>query len=117
DLEEVIITTDESLMEIVWNNLLTNAIKFTDPDGCVKVALKKESGRAIVTISDSGCGINEEICHRIFDRFYQGDTSHSVEGNGLGLSLVKRVVDLVDGRISVESEIGKGTTFTVSLKL
>ena len=61
------------------------------------------------------CGINEETCKRIFDRFYQGDTSHSVEGNGLGLSLVKRVVDLADGKVTFESEPGKGSTFTVIL--
>ncbi|WP_303871083.1 HAMP domain-containing sensor histidine kinase [Acetobacterium wieringae] len=117
DLEEVTITTDESLLEIVWNNLLTNAIKFTSKDGSVKIELRKEDRQAIVKVSDSGCGMSEETCRRIFDRFYQGDTSHFEEGNGLGLALVKRVVDLVDGTITAESELGKGTTFTVNLKL
>jgi len=116
ELDEVTITTDASLMEIVWNNLLTNAIKFTEPKGSVKVELKQDAGTVIVSVSDTGCGMKEESCRRIFDRFYQGDTSHSVEGNGLGLSLAKRVVDLVDGEVSVESELGKGTTFTVILK-
>jgi len=117
DLDEVTITSDESLMEIVWNNLLTNAIKFTPKDGLVKIQLRKEDDQAIVKVSDNGCGMSEETCRRIFDRFYQGDTSHSEEGNGLGLALVKRVVDLVAGTITAESEPGQGTTFTVILKL
>lgn len=117
DLDEVTITTDESLMEIVWNNLLTNAIKFTETNGIVKVELKEDAGKAIISISDTGCGMSEETCRRIFDRFYQGDTSRSSEGNGLGLSLVKRVVDLVDGKINVKNNYGKGTIFTVILKL
>jgi signal transduction histidine kinase len=117
DLDEMTITTDESLMEIVWNNLLTNAIKFTEPHGIVKVVLKEDTGKAIISLSDTGCGMSEETCRRIFDRFHQGDTSHASEGNGLGLSLVKRVVDLVDGKIYVESNPGKGTTFTVILRL
>lgn len=104
-------------MEIVWNNLLTNAIKFTPKDGSVKIELRKEVHQAIVKVSDSGCGMGEETCRRIFDRFYQGDTSHSEEGNGLGLALVKRVVDLIGGTIAVESEKDKGITFTVELPL
>lgn len=117
DLDEVKITTDESLMEIVWNNLLTNAIKFTEPNGEVKVVLREADGKAIVSITDTGCGMSKETCLRIFDRFYQGDTSHFAEGNGLGLSLVKRVIDLVDGIINVVSNPEKGTTFTVTMKL
>jgi len=117
DLDEIAITTDEILMEIVWNNLLTNAIKFTQNDGLVKIELRKKAGQAIVKVSDTGCGMSEETCRRIFDRFYQGDTSHAEAGNGLGLALVKRVVDLVDGNITAESEPGKGTTFTVVLKI
>jgi signal transduction histidine kinase len=117
DLDEVTISTDESMMEILWNNLLTNAIKFTDPNGIVKVVLKEEGGKAIVSVSDTGCGMSEETCCRIFDRFYQGDTSHFAEGYGLGLSLVKRVIDLVNGKINFVSEPGKGTTFTVTMKL
>jgi len=96
---------------------LTNAIKFTQPQGIVKVALKGDAGKAIISVSDTGCGMSEETSRRIFDRFYQGDTSRSSEGNGLGLSLVKRVVDLVDGKIYVENNSEKGTIFTVILKL
>ena len=83
----------------------------------MKVALKGDAGKAIISVSDTGCGMSEETSRRIFDRFYQGDTSRSSEGNGLGLSLVKRVVDLVDGKIYVENNSEKGTIFTVILKL
>jgi len=79
----------------------------------VTVGLKQEGDLAIIKIKDTGCGMDENTARRVFDRFYQGDTSHSTEGNGLGLSLVKRVLDLVGGKISVVSEVGAGTTFTI----
>lgn len=115
DLDEVFVESDASLMEIVWNNLLSNAIKFTEVNGTIKVTLKEKDNMAILSIEDSGCGMDEDTEKRIFDRFYQGDTSHSVEGNGLGLALVKRVLDLVDGTILVESVKGKGSIFTIKL--
>lgn len=116
ELEEVIINSDPSLLEIVWNNLLTNALKFTEKGGAISIVLRKEPGKAIVIISDTGCGMDYETQKRIFDRFYQGDTSHTTEGNGLGLALVRRVIDLVNGEISVTSVKGNGSTFTVVLK-
>ncbi|MBU3178351.1 HAMP domain-containing histidine kinase [Clostridium estertheticum] len=116
ELDEVMITTDENLMEMVWNNLLTNSIKFTESKGTVRIKLKKENGKIIVSISDTGCGMSKKTVEHVFDRFYQGDTSHSSVGNGLGLSLVKRIIDLVEGKIKVDSECGKGTDFTVTLK-
>jgi len=116
ELEEVMITTDESLMEIVWNNLLTNAIKFTQSKGTVSIKLKNEKDKIIVSISDTGCGMSKKTIQHVFDRFYQGDISHSTIGNGLGLSLVKRVIDLVEGEIMVDSECGVGTEFIVILK-
>ncbi|SCP94868.1 HAMP domain-containing sensor histidine kinase [Anaerobium acetethylicum] len=115
ELDEVEIASDYSLLEIVWNNLLTNAIKFTEPGGMITVGLKQEGNLAIIKIKDTGCGMDENTARRVFDRFYQGDTSHSTEGNGLGLSLVKRVLDLVGGKISVVSEVGAGTTFTIRM--
>ena len=116
DLEEISIVSSESHLEIVWNNLISNAIKFTEKGGKVGVSCKWVDGMATVEISDTGCGIDAETGKHIFDKFYQGDTSHSGEGNGLGLALVKRVIDTLGGEISVKSEIGKGTTFTVRLK-
>lgn len=117
DLDEVEIFSSQGYLEIVWNNLISNAVKFTEKGGRVEITLKKERGFAVVKVKDTGCGISSETGRRIFDKFYQGDTSHAQEGNGLGLALVKKVIDILGGEISVQSEIGKGSTFTVVLKM
>lgn len=114
--DDVYVNSSRELLSIVWNNLMSNAIKFTEAGGIVKVSLKVENGKAIVAVSDTGCGISHEDGKQIFEKFYQGDTSHSVQGNGLGLALVKRIVDITGSDIAVESEIGKGSTFTVVLR-
>lgn len=114
--EEVFIESDAELLSLVWNNLFSNAMKFTETGGRVSLELKTEDEFAVVRVSDTGCGISPEIGQHIFEKFYQGDTSHATQGNGLGLSLVKRVVDIVEGDISVSSELGKGSTFTVKLR-
>lgn len=115
ELEEMHIISNDSLLELVWNNLLSNALKFTE-NGFIKVKLGRNGDCAVVKISDSGCGISPQDGERIFDKFYQCDRSHSVNGNGLGLAMVKQVIDIVGGKISVDSQVGVGTTFTVVLK-
>ncbi len=116
DLEDVKLYTSAGLLEIVFNNLLSNAVKFTDAGGRIEITLQKRPNGALVRVSDSGCGISPETGARIFEKFYQCDTSHAQEGNGLGLALVKRVIDILGGEINVESELGKGTAFTLVLK-
>lgn len=113
----ILISANKDLLVLVWNNLLSNAIKFTESNGEISIAVKKINKEAIISISDTGCGISREIGSHIFEKFYQGDTSHATEGNGLGLALVKRIIDITGSEINVESEIGKGSTFTVCLKI
>ena len=107
--------TDEQRLQQILRNLLSNAVKFTDPGGAIKVSLRLVGGKAVVSVADTGCGIDSRTGARIFEKFYQGDTSHAGEGNGLGLALVKKVIDVLGGEIHVESAKGKGSVFTVSL--
>ena len=114
--DDVCIRSDPELLSLVWNNLISNAVKFTPDGGTVGVSLKTEGGSVVVQVRDTGCGMKPETGMHIFEKFYQGDTSHATQGNGLGLALVKRVVDILDGEISVQSVYGQGSTFTVKFK-
>ena len=114
--DDVRIRSDAELLSLVWNNLISNAVKFTPEDGTIGVSLKTEGNLVIVSVSDTGCGIRPEVGAHIFEKFYQGDTSHATQGNGLGLALVKRVVDILNGEISVQSVYGQGSTFTVKFR-
>lgn len=114
--DDVTIQADRELLSLVWNNLLSNAFKFTPTGGSVSVTLTADKDYATVKVRDTGCGMSAEIGAHIFEKFYQGDTSHSIQGNGLGLALVKRVMDILHGEISVESTVGIGTTFTVKIR-
>ena len=114
DIEEnILIEADEELMSIVWNNLLSNAAKFTPDEGIVWVSIKRESNEVKVIVEDSGIGMDEDTVQHIFEKFYQGDTSHSVKGNGLGLALAKRILDIENMDIKVQSVPGQGSRFTV----
>lgn len=117
DIEDGIsVLADREMMGLVWHNLISNAIKFTDAGGTVSLSVSRDGEWASVKISDTGKGISKEVGSHIFEKFYQGDKSRASEGNGLGLALVKRVIDITGSDISVESEIGVGTVFTVRIK-
>ena len=115
DLCAARIVSDRELLEQVWQNLLRNAIKFTPEGGSIRVGLTTQEDAFRVQIADTGIGIDESAQKHIFEKFFQADTSHHTEGSGLGLSLVKRIVDACGGEIAVESQLGKGSTFSVTL--
>ncbi|MDE6471672.1 MAG: HAMP domain-containing histidine kinase [Clostridia bacterium] len=117
DLDEVTIFYDEALFGQVWQNLISNAIKFTDENGEINIMLRKYDEEAVFTIRDNGVGMNDEVKSHIFDKFYQGDTSHAKEGNGLGLALVKKILDNSHCSIDVESKEGEGATFIVRIPI
>lgn len=114
--DDLMINSEKNYLEIVFNNLMSNAIKFSHNSGIINISLKKQDDKYTIIFKDNGCGMDSETGKHIFDKFYQADTSHSKEGNGLGLALVKKVIDIIGGKISVESEIGVGTTFTIVIK-
>ena len=117
DIENgVFVSADSELLLLVWNNLFSNAFKFTEDGGRVALILTSDEKYATVKITDTGCGMTPEVGAHIFEKFYQGDTSRATQGNGLGLALVKRVVDIMQCEIGVESAVGVGTTFTIKIR-
>lgn len=115
DLSQTLYTGQQSLLFQVWTNLIGNAIKFSDQNGTVTVRIQKSHKDIEVVISDEGIGMSEETLDHIFEKFYQGDSSRKAQGNGLGLALCKKIVDLSKGNIFVSSEPGKGSVFMVRL--
>ena len=115
ELEEVKYQFNEDMLSHVWLNLFNNAIKFTPEGGTVSCSLRSEPDHIIVEISDTGIGMTEETRCHIFDKFFQGDTSHTGDGNGIGLTIVSRILFLCKGSIDVKSKPGQGSTFTVTL--
>ena len=114
--DDIRIRSDPELLSLVWNNLISNAVKFTPEGGTIAVSLKADGQNVTVSVRDTGCGIDAETGKHIFEKFYQGDTSHATQGNGLGLALVKRVIHIMNGEISVRSTPGQGSTFLVKIK-
>ena len=115
DLDKVSIIGNEDLLQQVWLNIIGDSIKFTEKGGTIGIKLMDLKDKIVIKVSDNGVGMNEETQRHIFDKFYQGDKSHLSEGNGLGLSLVKRIIELCDGEIKVRSKLNYGTTFTIEL--
>ncbi|MBR1715975.1 MAG: HAMP domain-containing histidine kinase [Treponema sp.] len=116
DIDDSILAKgDSELLSLVWHNLFSNAFKFTPDGGKVSVSLKKSGGLCQIKVSDTGCGMSEETQKHIFEKFYQGDRSHAQKGNGLGLALVKRILDITGGEIEVRSKEGEGSSFTATI--
>ena len=115
DIEPVEVCGNETLLGQMIGNILDNAVKFSPEGETVLVELREEAGKAVLKVTDHGCGMDKATIERIFDKFYQGDTSHSAEGFGLGLPMVKKIVELHRGRLTVESRVGTGSSFTVEL--
>ncbi len=113
--QSIMIESDEELLDIVWNNLISNALKFTSRGGSVYLSAKREGGDVLVRVTDTGCGISPQDINRIFEKFYQAESSRAVQGNGLGLAMVRQIVGLVGGTITVDSTPGSGSVFTVRL--
>ena len=117
DLDEISYNGNEEMMSHIWVNLISNAIKFSPVGGLLEVGCMRVQDFIIVHVRDQGEGMDAETQARIFEKFYQGDSAHATEGNGLGLALAKRIVDLCGGKIAVDSAPDQGTTFSVYLPI
>lgn len=117
NIEDCYVNGNKEMLNQVWVNLLDNAIKFNNKNGIVSVNMKKEEGNIFINITDTGLGITRESIPKIFDKFYQEDRSHSTHGNGLGLTIVKKIIELHGGTIECDSIVSKGTKFTIILPI
>ena len=117
DLRQIKYNGNPELIQQIWNNLLGNAIKFTNENGKINIGCYVKNGKAVISVKDNGIGMDKTTITHIFDKFYTGDKSHSGHGNGLGLPLVNRIVELCGGTIDVKSRLGKGSEFIVALPL
>ena len=115
ELPRVMYCGSEPFLEQVWINLIDNAIKHSPKGSSIRIYISEKPKTVAVKVSDDGCGITGEVQKHIFEKFYQGDRSHKAEGSGLGLALVKRIVELCGGTVEVESAPGAGASFTVEL--
>lgn len=116
ELDRVSYLGNEQMMRHVWDNLISNAVKFSPQGGVVKLCLTKKARKLIFTIEDQGPGLSEDAQKHIFDKFYQGDSSHKQEGSGLGLALAKRILTIEKGQITAENIHEGGCRFTVTLR-
>ena len=117
DIDELEYYGNRDLLNQVWINLIDNAVKFSSPKGKIVLKLHKQEDHIVFRIMDNGCGMSQEETDHIFDRFYQGDSSHTTEGNGLGLTVVNKIVKLHQGKLEVHSDEGFGSSFSVMLPL
>ncbi|WP_253288487.1 HAMP domain-containing sensor histidine kinase [Intestinibacter bartlettii] len=117
DLDKVDYLGNEELLAQVWQNIIGNAMKFTHENGSIQISMKKYNNNITVIIADNGIGMDKDTQSRIFEKFYQGDKSHTLKGNGLGLALTKQIIDLHKGNIFVLSQEGKGSTFEICLPI
>lgn len=113
--KEILIDGDEHRLEQVWMNVISNAIKYTEDGGLIIIRVKKYAKEVEVRVEDTGVGMSKEVISHIFERFYREDKSRSIEGNGLGLSIVKTIIDLHRGKIDVISEVDVGSTFIIKI--
>ena len=120
EMDPVTYRGDEDLLYHIWTNLISNAIKFSNPGGLLQIRMEEnpsDTGVICVTIRDTGIGMSSEEQEHMYDKFYQGDKSHSKEGNGLGLALVHQITELLGVSVSVKSKKGQGTTFILELPI
>ena len=113
--KDVFVNVNEDMLQQVWINLINNAIKYTQNGGRIDIIIDEFKDKVIVEVKDNGIGIKEENLEKIFDKFYQEDASHNSEGNGLGLAIVSKIIELHKGSIEVKSKVGEGTSFIVTL--